>query len=172
MIEDLYKTLNAEYCTPASSQTLLSAYRREARMHSHSHTHVSLLFHRLTYAECHRRIQWIITSVLEDLDYADDLGLLSHRYQDIQEKTDDLCEIGSKIRLKNLERHWPSTDPLGAIQYLKLPLWQKSAGPYRLRRKCNTKGQSYQHQQRSLSYTAFLISIDLNSCSRTDRTTN
>ncbi len=45
-------------------------------------------------------IQWTLTSLLEDLDYADDLGLLSHKHQDIQQKTEKLCEIASTIGLK------------------------------------------------------------------------
>ncbi|GFR67303.1 endonuclease-reverse transcriptase [Elysia marginata] len=66
----------------------------------HSLTHVVLLGHRLASAQCHQGFQWTITSTLEDLDYADDLGLLSHRHQDIQQKTKDLCETASKIGLK------------------------------------------------------------------------
>ncbi len=34
----------------------------------------------------HQGIQWTLTSLLEDLDYADDLGLLSHKHQEIQQK--------------------------------------------------------------------------------------
>ena len=45
-------------------------------------------------------IQWTMTSVLEDLDYADDIGLLSQRHQDMQQKTKDLSQIASKIGLK------------------------------------------------------------------------
>ena len=45
-------------------------------------------------------LQWTLTSVLEDLDYADDLGLLANRHQDIQHKTDHLSATASKIGLK------------------------------------------------------------------------
>ena len=31
---------------------------------------------------------WMLTSVLEDLDYADDVALISSRFADLQEKTD------------------------------------------------------------------------------------
>ena len=31
-------------------------------------------------------IQWTFTKQLEDLDFADDISLLSHRHQDAQEK--------------------------------------------------------------------------------------
>jgi hypothetical protein len=44
-----------------------------------------------------RGIQWILTTVLEDLDYADVLGLMSHRHQDIQQKTGSLSETASTI---------------------------------------------------------------------------
>ena len=33
-------------------------------------------------------LQWSLTSTLEDLDYAGDIGLLSNRHQDIQAKSD------------------------------------------------------------------------------------
>ena len=33
-------------------------------------------------------LQWSLTSTLEDLDYAGDIGLLSSRHQDIQAKSD------------------------------------------------------------------------------------
>ena len=45
-------------------------------------------------------LQWTLTSILEDLDYADDLGLLVSRYQDIQQKTEQLnstVNIGLKM---------------------------------------------------------------------------
>ena len=45
-------------------------------------------------------IQWTLTTVLEDLDYADDLGLLSSRYQDAQQKTESLSRVASTIGLK------------------------------------------------------------------------
>lgn len=41
-----------------------------------------------------------MTSILEDLDNADDLGLLSSRHQDIQQKTELLGATASKIGLK------------------------------------------------------------------------
>jgi hypothetical protein len=36
-----------------------------------------------------RRILWRLTEHLEDLDYADDIALLSHNFRDMQEKLDD-----------------------------------------------------------------------------------
>lgn len=45
-------------------------------------------------------IQWTLSSVIEDLDYADDLGLLSSRYQDAQQKTEHLSKIASTIGLR------------------------------------------------------------------------
>ena len=50
-------------------------------------------------------LQWTLTSILEDLDYADDLGLLVSRYQDIQQKTEQLnstVNIGLKINTNRL----------------------------------------------------------------------
>ena len=49
-------------------------------------------------------IQWTLTSQLEDLDYADDIGLLSHRYQDAQLKTESLTQTASTIGLKVNEK--------------------------------------------------------------------
>ena len=43
-----------------------------------------------------RGIRWTLTQRLEDLDFADDLGLLSSRLKDIQEKCTDLDRNPSK----------------------------------------------------------------------------
>ena len=45
-------------------------------------------------------IQWSLSSILEDIDYADDIALLSSRHQDIQTKTSSLNEIASTIGLR------------------------------------------------------------------------
>ena len=45
-------------------------------------------------------IQWTFTSILEDLDYADDLSLLASRHQDIQQKTNNLAKHAALIGLK------------------------------------------------------------------------
>ena len=45
-------------------------------------------------------LQWSLTTTLEDLDYADDIGLLSNRHQDIQAKSDSLLTTASSIGLK------------------------------------------------------------------------
>ena len=51
-----------------------------------------------------RGIRWTFTSLLEDLDFADDIALLSHRHQDMQAKikymTRKAGEIGLKISTK------------------------------------------------------------------------
>lgn len=47
-----------------------------------------------------RGIRWTLLSNLEDLDFADDLALLSHTHKHIQEKTDKLCTIGGQVGLK------------------------------------------------------------------------
>jgi len=51
-----------------------------------------------------RGSRWTLTSVLEDLDYADDIALLAHRHQDMQAKTNALIttagNLGLKINLK------------------------------------------------------------------------
>ena len=47
-----------------------------------------------------RGIRWTLTSILEDLDCAYDIGLLSSRHKDIQEKMDKLTKTAPHIRLK------------------------------------------------------------------------
>ena len=47
-----------------------------------------------------RGIHWTFTSGLEDIDFADDIGLLSHTQQQMQEKTSKLKEEGGKISLR------------------------------------------------------------------------
>ena len=45
-------------------------------------------------------IRWTLTSVLEDLDYADDIVLLAQRHQDIQDKTNALATTAGNLGLK------------------------------------------------------------------------
>ena len=47
-----------------------------------------------------RGIRWTLTSVLEDLDYADDISLLAHRHQDIQDKNNALATTAGNLGLK------------------------------------------------------------------------
>ena len=44
-------------------------------------------------------IQWTLNMKLEDLDFADDLALLSHNHQQMQEKTSELAAISSRVGL-------------------------------------------------------------------------
>ena len=45
-------------------------------------------------------LRWKFTSVLEDLDYADDVTLISSRLVDLQQKTDRLAATGAAVGLK------------------------------------------------------------------------
>ena len=47
-----------------------------------------------------RGLRWKLTSVLEDLDYADDVALISSRFADLQEKTDRLVATAGIVGLK------------------------------------------------------------------------
>ncbi|XP_043862795.1 uncharacterized protein LOC122756642 [Drosophila santomea] len=47
-----------------------------------------------------RGITWNLTRHLEDMDYADDICLISHRLDDIQRKSDDLVRIASSVGLE------------------------------------------------------------------------
>lgn len=61
-----------------------------------------------------RGIRWTLTSVLEDLDYADDIALLAHRHQDMQTKTNALAttagNLGLKINIKKT-KHLKMSSP-------------------------------------------------------------
>ena len=46
-----------------------------------------------------RGIACTMKEMLEDLDFADDIALLSHRYRDIQDKTNDMARTGKQIGL-------------------------------------------------------------------------
>ncbi|KAL9977341.1 hypothetical protein ACROYT_G014733 [Oculina patagonica] len=46
-----------------------------------------------------RGLRWKLTSVLEDLDYADDVALISSRFADLQEKTDRLVATAGVVGL-------------------------------------------------------------------------
>ena len=45
-------------------------------------------------------IRWKLTSVLKDLDFADDIALLSSRYVDIEDKTGRLVDEPARVGLK------------------------------------------------------------------------
>jgi hypothetical protein len=47
-----------------------------------------------------RGVRWTLFSTLEDLDFADDLALISHSHQHMQEKTSRLSEFAQQIGLK------------------------------------------------------------------------
>ena len=47
-----------------------------------------------------RGIRWTLFTTLEDLDFADDIALVSHRYEDIQEKSTMLNNIARTVGLK------------------------------------------------------------------------
>ena len=60
-----------------------------------------------TMEDQRRGIRWTPFTILEDLDFADDLALLSHTRQHIQEKKDRLSmfsnQVGLRISLKKTE---------------------------------------------------------------------
>ena len=55
---------------------------------------------RKTIAGSRRGISWGPFSVLEDLDYADDICLLSHKHSDINAKLAQLWKEGMKVGLR------------------------------------------------------------------------
>ena len=55
---------------------------------------------RKTTADKRRGIRWNLTTVLEDLDFADDIALLSSKFNDLREKTGRLTEEEARVGLK------------------------------------------------------------------------
>ena len=55
---------------------------------------------RQTTSDRIRGISWTLLSTLEDLDFADDLALLSHTHQHMQEKTTRLSMFAQQVGLK------------------------------------------------------------------------
>ena len=55
---------------------------------------------RRTTADKRRGIRWNFTTVLEDLEFADDIALLSSRLNDLHEKTERLTEEAARVGLK------------------------------------------------------------------------
>ena len=49
-------------------------------------------------------IQWTMLTQLDDLDFADDLALLSHNHRQIQDKTTELALISAQVGLKIIKR--------------------------------------------------------------------
>ena len=49
-------------------------------------------------------IQWTMLTQLDDLDFADDLALLSHSHRQMQDKTTELALISERVGLKNNKR--------------------------------------------------------------------
>jgi len=55
---------------------------------------------RTAYADSGKGIQWTLMSKLEDLEFADDLALLAHRLQHMQEKMTALKEASQRVGLQ------------------------------------------------------------------------
>ena len=51
-------------------------------------------------ADKRRGISWNFTSLLEDLDFTDDIALLSSRFNDLHKKTGRLVEETARVGLK------------------------------------------------------------------------
>ena len=49
-----------------------------------------------------RRIRWNFTTVLEDLDFTDDILLLSSKFNDLHKKTGRLAEEAVRVGTKTL----------------------------------------------------------------------
>ena len=49
-----------------------------------------------------RGIRWNFITVLEDLDFADDISLLSSKFNDLREKTGRLAEEAARVGTKNV----------------------------------------------------------------------
>ena len=58
-----------------------------------------------TTADERRGIRWNLTTVLQNLDFADDIALLSLRFNDLREKSGRLTEEAARVGLKLNARH-------------------------------------------------------------------
>ena len=58
-----------------------------------------------TTADERRGIRWNLTTVLQNLDFADDIALLSLKFNDLREKGGRLTEEAARIGLKLNARH-------------------------------------------------------------------
>ena len=56
-------------------------------------------------ADKRRGIQWNFTAVLEDLDFAGNIALLSSKISDLQEKTGRLADEAARNRNRNRNRN-------------------------------------------------------------------
>ena len=83
-------------------RTFLSGHLCHTRMH-----HVACA-HGLAHANCHMRtvtqgrrpgIRWTLMTVLQNPDYGDDIGLLSSKHQDAQQKAERLSKTANTIGL-------------------------------------------------------------------------
>ena len=45
-------------------------------------------------------VQWTLTEMLDDLDFADDIGLTSHNHKQMQDKTEAICLNSAKLGLQ------------------------------------------------------------------------
>ncbi|KAL3848197.1 hypothetical protein ACJMK2_019071 [Sinanodonta woodiana] len=55
---------------------------------------------RRTTEDKRQGIQWTLISMLDDLDYADDIGLLASKHHDIQQKTQQMVQTANTIGLR------------------------------------------------------------------------
>ena len=58
-----------------------------------------------TTADERRGIRWNLTIVLQNLDFADDIALLSLKFNDLREKSGRLTEEAARVGLKLNARH-------------------------------------------------------------------
>lgn len=58
-----------------------------------------------TTADERRGIRWNLTTVLQNLDFADDIALLSLKFNDLREKSGRLTEEAARVGLKLNARH-------------------------------------------------------------------
>ena len=50
-----------------------------------------------TRADKRRGIQWNLRTVLEDLDFADDIALFSYKFNDLLSLTEETARVGLKL---------------------------------------------------------------------------
>ena len=100
LIKSFYQNFR---CTVGSGNTLFevkTGVRQGCVMSTVLFTLVIDWVMRKTTEDTPRGIRWTLFSTLEDLDFADDLALLSHTHQHMQDKTNRLHNFGQNIGLQ------------------------------------------------------------------------
>ena len=99
VIKSFYANFTCRVGNSYNSIEVKTGVRQGCVMSSPPFNHaIDWVMHQTTEDQ-NRGIRWTLFSFLEDLDFADDLALLSHTQQHMQEKSSRLCNFAQQIGL-------------------------------------------------------------------------